>query len=145
VVVVKPNLATGKPVTVGPAPDRTDGWFARIAVDGRADDVNAHWASAGPAPQWLQIDLEKVCPIDFINVITYYDGGRYYQLTAEVSADGKTWTKVLDFSKNTVPATASGYSGTFAKTDARYVRINMLKNSANPFVHIVEVIVNQAK
>jgi hexosaminidase len=144
VVVVKPNLATGKPVTVGPAPDRTDGWFARIAVDGR-DDVNAHWASAGPAPQWLQIDLEKVCPIDFINVITYYDGGRYYQLTAEVSADGKTWTKVLDFSKNTVPATASGYSGTFAKTDARYVRINMLKNSANPFVHIVEVIVNQAK
>jgi len=145
VIVVKPNLATRKPVTVGPAPDRTDGWFARIAVDSRADDVNAHWASAGPAPQWLQIDLEKVYPIDFINVITHYDGSRYYQLTAEVSEDGKTWTKVLDFSKNTVPATANGYAGTFARTDARYVRINMLKNSANPFVHIVEVIVNQAK
>ena len=52
---------------------------------------------------------------------------------------------MLDFSKNTVPATANGYAGTFARTDARYVRINMLKNSANPFVHIVEVIVNQAK
>lgn len=145
VIVVKPNLATRKPVTVGPAPDRTDGWFARIAVDGRADDAGAHWASAGPAPQWLQIDLGKAYPIDFINVITHHDGSRYYQLTAEVSVDGKTWTKVLDFSKNTVPATANGYAGTFARTDARYVRINMLKNSANPFVHIVEVIVNQAK
>jgi hexosaminidase len=144
-VVVKPNLATRKPVTVGPSPDRTDGWFARIAVDGRADDVNAHWASAGPAPQWLQIDLEKAYPIDFINVITYYDGNRYYQLTAEVSVDGKTWTKVLDFSNNTTPAAPGGTSGKFARTDARYVRVNMLKNSANPFVHIVEVIVGEAK
>ena len=143
-IPVKPNLAAKKPVTVGPAPDRTDGWFARIAVDGRADDVGSHWASAGPAPQWLQIDLEKVYPVDSIKVITYYDGSRYYHLNAEVSPDGKTWQKVLEF-KNTDPATAVGYSGTFPKTDARYVRINMLKNSANPFVHIVEVIVNQAK
>ena len=59
--------------------------------------------------------------------------------------DGKTWTKVLDFSKNTAPATAGGYSGKFGRTDARYVRVNMLKNSANPFVHIVEVIVGEAK
>ncbi|MCX6874516.1 MAG: family 20 glycosylhydrolase [Verrucomicrobia bacterium] len=143
-VPVKPNLATKKPVTVGPGPDRTDGWFARIAVDGWSNDVGSHWASSGEAPQWLQIDLEKVYPLGSINVITYYDGSRYYQLNAEVSVDGKEWKKVLEF-KDTIPATAAGYSGTFAKTDARYVRINMLKNSANPNVHIVEVIVNEAK
>jgi hypothetical protein len=74
---VKPNLATGKPVTVGPSPDRKDGWYARIAVDGRADDAGRHWASEGAAPQWLQVDLEKIRPIDFINVITYWDGSRY--------------------------------------------------------------------
>jgi hexosaminidase len=145
VVPAKPNLATKKPVTVGPAPDRTDGWFARLAVDGRTDDVWAHWASAGPAPQWLQIDLQQVYPVDSIKVITFYDGSRYYQLTAEVSVDGKQWTKVLDLSDNKKPATSAGYGGSFPKTDARYVRINMLKNSANPFVHIVEVMVNQAK
>ena len=91
------------------------------------------------------MDLEKVRPIDFINVITYWDGGRYYQWTAEVSADGQTWKKVLDFSENKTPATAKGYSGKFARTEARYVRINMLKNSANPSVHIVELIVDETK
>ena len=142
-IPAKPNLATGKPVTVGPSPDRKDGWFARIAVDGRADDAGGHWASEGPAPQWLQVDLEKVCPINFINLITYWDGGRYYQWNAEVSVDGQSWKKVLDFSDNKTPATAKGYSGKFPKTDARYVRINLLKNSANPFVHIVELIVDE--
>jgi N-acetyl-beta-hexosaminidase len=142
-IPAKPNLATGKPVTVGPAPDRRDGWFARLAVDGRADDAGGHWASDGPAPQWLQVDLEKVCPMNFINLITYWDGSRYYQWNAEVSVEGQTWKKVLDFSSNKTPATAQGYSGKFPKTEARYVRINMLKNSANPFVHIVELIVDE--
>ena len=144
-IPAKPNLATGKPVTVGPSPDRKDGWFARIAVDGRADDADAHWASEGPAPQWLQVDLEKVCPINFINVITYWDGVRYYQWNAEVSVDGRSWKKALDFSDNRTPATAKGDSGKFPKTEARYVRINMLKNSANPFVHVVELIVDEKK
>ncbi len=144
-IPAKPNLATHKPVTVGPSPDRTDAWSAKVAVDGRSDDPGGHWASEGPAPQWLQVDLEKVYPIDFINVITYWDGGRYYQLTADASLDGKNWTKVLDFSDNKKPATAAGYSGKFPKTDARYVRVTMLKNSANPYVHIVELIVDAAK
>jgi len=144
-IPVKPNLATGKPVTVGPSPDRKDGWYARIAVDGRADDAGRHWASEGAAPQWLQVDLEKIRPIDFINVITYWDGSRYYQWNAKVSVNGQSWKKVLDFSDNKTPATAQGYSGKFPKTEARYVRINMLKNSANPFVHIVELIVDETK
>jgi hypothetical protein len=49
----------------------------------------------------------------------------------------------LDFSNNRTPATSKGYSGKFPKTEARYVRIHMLKNSANPFVHIVELIVDE--
>ena len=44
-----------------------------------------------------------------------------------------------------VCATAAGYAGKFPPTEARYVRINMLKNSANPFVHIVELIVDRTK
>ena len=77
-------------------------------------------------------------------MITYYDGSRYYHLNAEVSVDGRTWKKVIEF-KDTIPATAAGYSRMFPTTDARYVRINMLHNSANPYVHVVEVIVNEAK
>lgn len=144
-IPVKPNLATGKPVTVGPGPDRTDNWGAKVAVDGRSDDPGGHWASEGAAPQWLQVDLGKVQPVDFIKVVTYWDGGRYYQLTAELSADGKEWQQVLDFSKDTAPATADGYSGKFAPVEARYARVHMLKNSANPSVHIVELIVDGPK
>ncbi|HET6248916.1 MAG TPA: family 20 glycosylhydrolase [Tepidisphaeraceae bacterium] len=145
ITVVDPNLATHKPVSEGPGPKRTDEWSAEAAVDGKADDPNHHWASTDPAPQWLQVDLEKEYPIDSINVITYWDGSRYYQFNVEASLDGKKWTKVVDFSGNKTPATAAGYSAKFPKTQARYVRVNMLKNSANPYVHIVELIVSEAK
>ena len=84
-------------------------------------------------------------PVNYINVITYWDGGRYYELTVEVSVDGQAWNKVLDFTGDKVPATATGYSGKFPETQARYVRVNMLKNSANPSVHIVELIVDLTK
>jgi hexosaminidase len=80
VTVVPPNLAAHKPVTEGPGPARHDEWSAEQAVDGRADNPDHHWASTDPAPQWLQVDLQKVYPIDSINVITYWDGSRYYQL-----------------------------------------------------------------
>ena len=143
-IVPHPNLATGKPVTVGPDPSiRDENAPPEFAVDGKSDDPGKHWNSLVAAPQWLQVDLGKVQPVNFINVITYWDGSRYYQLNAEVSMDGKAWTKVLDFSKNTAIATANGYSGKFPETKARYVRVNMLKNSANPFVHIVELIVDK--
>jgi hexosaminidase len=139
-LVIKPNLATGKPVSVGPKPDNSGGTSPMLAVDGKADNVDSYW-DGGAAPQWLQVDLQKVQPIHLINVITYWDGSRYYELNAELSADGKQWKKVLDFSKDTAPATAAGYSGKFPPSDARYVRVNLLKNSANPSVHIVELIV----
>ncbi len=142
--IVKRNLATGKPVTVGPDPSiRDENAPPEYAVDGKSDDPGKHWNSVVAAPQWLQVDLGKAQPINYIDVITYWDGRRYYQLNAEVSTDGKAWKKVLDFSKNTAVATADGYSGKFPETQARYVRVNMFKNSANPYVHIVELIVDK--
>ena len=143
-IVAHPNLATGKPVTVGPDPSiRDENAPPEFAVDGKSDDPGKHWNSLAAAPQWLQVDLVKAQPINYIKVITYWDGSRYYQLNAEASTDGKAWTKVLDFSTNTAIATADGYSGKFPETKARYVRVNMLKNSANPYVHIVELIVDK--
>ena len=140
-ILSRPNLATGKKVTVGPALDRSDRWSAKNAVDGRLEDPSGHWASEGPAPQWLQVDLGKVDPVNFINLVTYWDGVRHYQWNAEVSVDGTHWEKVVDFSNNVSPATARGYSATFPTAEARFVRVNLLKNSANPFVHIVELVV----
>jgi hypothetical protein len=41
-------------------------------------------------------------------------------------------------SDNTVVTTEKGEVHGFEPVDARYIRVNMLKNSANPGVHIVE-------
>ncbi|HEV3025096.1 MAG TPA: alpha-N-acetylglucosaminidase C-terminal domain-containing protein, partial [Pirellulales bacterium] len=135
------NLTTGKPVTAsgGSQP----GHPPQMAVDGIADRSSAWWAA--PWPQWLQVDLEKTVRIGSIDLFTYWDGGRSYQYTVETSLDGKTWTKVVDMSGNTKPATADGDHHIIQPTDARCVRVNMLRNSANEGVHIAEIRLYPAK
>jgi len=129
-----PGIAVGKPVTVSGGTEPGHG--PEFAVDGH---ISGGYWSASPYPQWLQIDLEKVENIDRIQVFTYHDGERYYRYTIEVSTDGKTWTQVVDQSQNTTPATARGAMHVFKPTDARYVKVNMLFNSANIGVHLTEV------
>lgn len=134
-----PGIAVGKPVTVSGGTE--PGHNPEFAVDGRIS--GGYWA-AHPYPQWLRIDLEKVENIDGVRLYTYHDGQRYYQYTVEVSTDGKAWKQVVDESKNTVPAPARGATYKFKPIFARYVRVNMLFNSANVGVHLTEVKVFRA-
>jgi alpha-N-acetylglucosaminidase len=103
-----------------------------------------YW-SAFPYPQWVQIDLGAVRKIGSVHLFPYYAEPRYYQYSVEVSRDGKTWTVVADKSQNTTPATRKGDRLSFKATEARYVRVNMLLNSANNGVHLHEVRVFEAK
>lgn len=134
------NLTTGKKVTASKTEDK---YGPENAVDGSVLVDKAWWAS--PAPQWIMVDLGKTYNLDRAVVFPYWDGNRYYQYTVELSTDGTNWTQVVDMSKNTTPATAQGDSKTFAATPGRYVRVNMLKGSANEGVHLVEVRVYEAK
>ncbi|MCY2931404.1 MAG: family 20 glycosylhydrolase [Planctomycetota bacterium] len=139
VAVVK-SLTTGKPVTTSAT---EGGYAAENAVDGVVERDRAWWA--GPYPQWLQVDLQAPHKINKIEVFPFWDGGRVYQYKVELSLDGKTWTQVVDMSKNAKPAVAEGDSHTFAPTSGRYVRITILKNSANVGVHLVELRAFEAK
>jgi hexosaminidase len=132
------NLATSRPITFsgGTQPD----YPATNAVDGRTD--TAWWA--GPAPQWLCVDLQKTYTINRVHIFTYVDNHRYYQYTVDVSVDGKTWKTVVDMSKNTTPQTDRGDDKMIAPVEARYVRVNMLHNSVNDSVHLAEVRVYEA-
>lgn len=134
-----PNLTTGRPVTVS---GTEGGYVAANAVDGTVDLNKAWWA--GPWPQWLMVDLGKVTKLDRAQVFPYWDGGRVYQYKVEVSLDNKEWKQVVDMSTNTKPAVVTGDMHKFAPADARYVRITMLKNSANTAVHLVEFRVFEA-
>ncbi len=133
-----PGIAVNKPIT---ATDTDGDKKAEYAVDGEVMDRNLSWWSKRPAS--LTVDLQKVQKVLGFQVYPYWNGQRYYQYTIEVSVDGKTWQKAVDMSGNTQKATAGGHLHSFKITmptgfTGRYVRLNMLKNSANPGVHVVE-------
>ncbi len=136
----EPSLATGKPVR---ASDHLPQFPPENAVDGRVE-LERYWDSSSGAPQWLEVDLEEVRALGGVRLWTYWDGARFYQYRVEVSADGVSWTRVVDAAANTAPATAAGYAHRFAPVDARYVRVTMLRNSANPGLHVVELAVDAA-
>jgi hypothetical protein len=115
---------------------------SRLIVDGIP--FGEYW-SAYPYPQWVQIDLGRTCRINLVHVFPYYVEPRYYQYIVEISPDGKNWATVGDMSKNTKQATRKGDRFAFDPAEARYVRVNMLYNSANPGVHLHEVRVFEAK
>ena len=129
------NLTTGKPVT---ASSYHPNGKPEYAVDGVVDR-DYHWDGNAGAPQWLQVDLQDSHKLSKIQVVNYWDGHRYYQYTVEVSLDGKTWNQVADYSQNTKVATKEGTLHEFDPIIARYIRVTMLHNSANPGLHIVEL------
>ena len=129
------DLARGKPVSSS-HPWQAN-WKPDLAVDGVATR-QSYWSCAH-VPSWLQMDLEQVFAVDRIHLCTYWDGSRFYQYTIELSEDGNAWTQVVDQRENTTPAPAQGTLYRFEPENARYVRVTMLKNSANPGVHIVEL------
>lgn len=128
------NLALNKPVTVS-SYEATS--YPEYAVDG--DHTLTHWWGANPYPQWLEVDLLSVGQLDQLHLWTYWDSGRHYRYTIEVSIDRVGWTEVVDMSSNTTPSTAAGFAHDVGGVQARFVRVNMLMNSANPGVHIVEL------
>jgi hypothetical protein len=103
-------------------------------VDG---DDSTYWG-ASPYPQWLVVDLGKVEKISRILLKTFWDGERFYHYEIEVSEDGEKWVKVGE-KKDDKVATPVGEVYQFVPRNARFVRVNMLYNSANIGVHIVEL------
>jgi hypothetical protein len=116
---------------------------AEVAVDGVID--HEQYLDIQPAPQQFAIDLEASKNLAKVVLYTYWDGGRYYQYKIDVSSDAKQWTTVADASKNHAVATQRGYAHTFSPVAARYIRVTMLRNSANPGLHIVELRAYEAK
>ncbi len=136
-----PNLATGKKVTVSGGTQGPQ--VPELAVDDNLELSSSWWA--GPAPQWLQVDLGKTFRVDRIEVFPYWDGSRYYEYTVEVSTDGQSWFVVADNSANRTPAKPQGDEIRFAARTVRFVKVNLLHNSANEAVHLVELRVWETK
>jgi len=134
------NLAMNKPVKVS---GNTQGQMLPAnAVDGITDNWSG-WHTSDP-PQWLEVDLQKIYSIDRVRVVTYFDELRFYQYKVEASPDGKDWKQVADMSANTRISTEAGETSTFPAMKAQFVRVTLLKNSANTALHLNELLVFEA-
>jgi hypothetical protein len=127
-----PGLAVGKTVT---ATGQEEGANPAFAVDGKLR--GKHWGAVAPAS--ITVDLEKPVKVAAFQVYPFAGDERSYQYTIEVSADNKSWEKVVDMSDNEKLATRMGINHPI-KSDkpVRYARLNMLHNTANSSVHVVE-------
>ncbi len=112
--------------------------LARLVTDGLIERWD-HWWEKKNGDNWIKVDLEKPTNIKELKVYTFWDNYRYYQYTIDLSPDGKNWTTVVDFSTNTSIATPDGYVHQIPETSGQYIRLNVLHNSANPSLHIVEL------
>ncbi|NQT88033.1 PmoA family protein [bacterium] len=133
------NFAQGRPAT-GSVKHQGPSTPAK-AVDGVAT-LGSFWSGEN-TPSWLQVDLEQERQIGHVHLVFYWGGGRYYQYKVDLSLDGETWKTAVDGSKNTTPSTPRGFGHAIEPQTARYVRVHILKNSANPGAHIVELRVTE--
>jgi NPCBM/NEW2 domain/F5/8 type C domain len=150
--VKKPiNYALNKPVK---ASSHRPGFEPKFAVDGDTDNDNYWWSNVGKGrgkgrkfemPQTLEVDLRRVRTIDHVKVIFHiwpkqslHTRLRIYKYIVEASEDGKVWKTVLDERQNMNPAQAWGLERWFEPTQAQYVRLKVLHNTAFAGAQVVE-------
>lgn len=88
-----------------------------------ANDVDAYftrWTAAAPTyPQWWQVDLGAVMPVNKAVIEWFNRGSRSYQYRIEGSNDGVSFTTLVDRTGNTSTDTSTDtFNGS-----ARYVRV----------------------
>ena len=109
------------------------------AVTDGVTDANVHW-DGGPAPASVTVDLDGYYRISEVVLTTYYGDGRSYQF--EIYAGVKSGNMRLVYTqKEDVVADEHGYKCVFAPVEARYVKVRMTHNTANPSVHIADLAV----
>ncbi len=109
------------------------------AITDGITEAGVHW-DGGAATAQAIVDLGGFYRITAATLTTYYGDGRAYQfaLYAGVRSSGMT---LLYEQKTDEEATAEGYKMTFSAVVARYVKVVMLHNTANPSVHIADLAV----
>lgn len=100
-------------------------------------NTNGFW-DGGVAPAEFTIDLGTGCFIQSFRAITYYGDGRYYHYDIYTSLDGLKFTKAASKLDNSQATSSGDVFELETPINARYVRVNMTYNSANPSVHMRE-------
>jgi hypothetical protein len=111
-------------------------------VDGNT--ANGHGYHGSDAPVEITVDLQSMRTVAAAHLYFYADGGRYYQYRIDTSIDNKSWKSAIDKTSDTSVSKAEGFVLTFEPREARYVKLTVTKNSANPAVHVNELMLFSA-
>jgi uncharacterized repeat protein (TIGR02543 family) len=122
VTVSSPNLALNKLVTVGSTCSATQN--AAKVVDGSVTN-DSHWCSLS-SNRWLQVDLGSIKQVSQFLIKHASEGGQStsYNTKAyniQVSADGNSWSEVVNVNNNTGGVTVDN----IPDTQGRYIRLNV--------------------
>lgn len=138
VALASPSAAVAAPTLLSlNQPVRSSGINAEKANDADASNTGGFFdaALAGGQDAWWQVDLGDTYSLSQIVNRNYVDGSRYYHYYVRTSLDGEHWSAPIAWKYNNAPASAAGE--TFAVTGvARYVRVNIIHNSANSSAHL---------
>lgn len=109
-----------------------------FVTDGKVD-ANNHWACE-LLPAVLTVTLREPATLQAARIWFYFGEPRVYAFFLEASPDGKTWTRVADWTRNDRPATAEGFVVPFSQpVEARALRVTITDSSVRGAGgHIVE-------
>ncbi len=99
-----------------------------------ADGTNGSYWEASPYQQWWQVDLQGIYDVNGVFIRNYFETGRYYQYEIWGSIDNVNFSKIAEKS-DINPTTGAGVMYAL-NTTARFLKVIMIKNSANTAVHI---------
>jgi hypothetical protein len=131
------DLALGKTATAS----STNGANAAAGVTKATTYQNytaTRWESAATDTEWIMVDLSSAMEINRVILKWYTDYGKSFKI--QVSTDNTTWTDVYS---TTTGASYSVTDVSFAKTTARYVRMNGTKRgNANGYSLFAFMVLN---
>ncbi|HJX62418.1 MAG TPA: discoidin domain-containing protein, partial [Polyangia bacterium] len=111
------DLALGKTAT---ASSSASGAATAVTTATTYQNYTAtRWESTASDPQWIMVDLGSAMEVNRVVLKWYSNYGKSFKI--QVSTDSTTWTDVFS---TTVGASYSVTDEKFAKTTARYVRMN---------------------
>ena len=143
----RPGLPTDKwAATSIPVANRADGDKAEAkAFD---DAIGTRWTTGRPMQpdDWYQLDLGELRRFSAVEVDNDGDSHDWPRgLSIEVSADGKTWTRVATYDEHQVRSACHKgiYHYDFAPREARYIKLVQLGNTSYWWWSLHEIYVRQ--
>ncbi len=109
------------------------------AITDGIKEAGVYW-DGGSAPATAIVDLGGYFKISSVCLNTYYGDGRYYQFKIYAGTTTSDMTLAVD-EYGTTEATVEGYRYDIPVMTARYIKVVMTYNSANPSVHICDLAV----